>query len=795
MNKCMRFILVILTVFLFSACGTKPVAEETGGSDSIGTLSLEKPESTLRSQGFSISVNQTGTPATGSSEVKIAPNPVSDPELDYISEIYVIENFPLTFQGTMEIRVPLPKEVLANLANSPDDYYIEALIGSIDTTTGQAIGSTAIPIPVTVEPGKKEAVVNIDATTLETGLGFIRSISHQEDGEYKLDGFTIQVRASYGHVVYAESEHFILKYSDYKDSSLGVVILAEFEKIYNAVKGLGLDLGDYANGSKLRIYLEYMKDADGEFGCTFMNCPYISISSSDFPSKDVVTDISQEKVAAFAHEFFHLIQYIDHKWSGPEFNWLDEATASWFESYYMKERFGIEGYFSEISDANSDFFTRSQFSPPSDYARATGYGAASLISFLTNNKGYGPGFVTRCFVKGESDQAVFLDSLDAAGASVAIDWREYLETMLTNPGSLRPNPSKLDTVLSQPFATIFTTNQADQLEVKIEGSREANLTTTTGLFLPDGTAQPPLSFSMNWSLGEVQAQSLLVNFSDKAPFNNIGILSLDVSTDEWSGVMVLGIPPGQESLTSGTILAGASNFLTSSNLGGASNMKISGFGDTDKAKFNKILLLAFNANGTSAGTDMATISISATFEPLTAQELHSNSMDVENLIDPRVCDGMPEGESCCTAPPNPCPTEGGGGGGGEGGGDSNCPPCNKIPDWCYSCKPGNGITQFLYPFDSTMELTINLDGEGNLTSIDDLYGPIHFFARDLEPVIENDGKGNFKATFRGLTNRTSDEAAYLVFEGMVTPEGAKGNWVMGYDGVGPISRADWTAIP
>ncbi len=172
-------------------------------------------------------------------------------------------------------------------------------------------------------------------------------------------------------------------------------------------------------------------------------------------------------------------------------------------------------------------------------------------------------------------------------------------------------------------------------------------------------------------------------------------------------------------------------------------------------------------------------------------------MEINQLIDRSACDQNPEGAFCCTGAIDPCYVPSGSditGGMGEGNTLDECPPCRQIPDWCWSCK--SDVNDFLYEFNpDEVVMTIHFDENGNLSGITDLYGPHMLFAGNLTPEIQfNPIDGSFTITYRGLHyNQPPQQKAYLIYKGVINGDTAQGSWTLGYDGVGEIASANWTA--
>ncbi len=716
-------------------------------------------------------------------------------EYDYLSDRYLLYNFPFDWQGTAEIRIKLPQQVLDQLEENPQDYQINAFCSIL---YDQLSNSEGLSIPVTIDTKKKEAVLSLENLNPDELSQFQRLSAIEQEGTYSMDGFTVQIRSQWGHYQYAESDHFTLRFTDSKDSSVGVLVLAEFEKVYNEIKALGINLGAYDNGKKLPVYLEFLEDMDGTFGCNFITCPYISLNSVAFPNKNVLTEIPQESIASIAHETFHLVHFVDHRSYGPDWDWLDEATAPWFERYYLQKIYGVQDYISPNAIVNTRFFQYSQYSPPSGEARGTGYGASVFITKLVDK--YGTGIIKDLYTEKSADQVGLQESLDNAGASITIEWREFLETFITSPEIFYPADNKVEDVLSTVGATINARTTDDGTEISFENLPSApfEFSTNPGMLDQDGNTTQPLTATLKRTMYEVQAKNFLIMFSNKEPFFGSGRLTISFEGGEFSGLMAFGIPVGTTEVVGSEVLAGASTFLSADNLGGGSELVINGFGTDEKARFDRLLLVPFSSKGTSSGSSTTPVTIYLTFETIPPpSEMVSTSMEINQLLDQSACDQNPVGAYCCTGAIDPCYVpnlNGETGGMGEGNDSAECPPCRQIPDWCWSCN--SDALEFLYPFDpQAVALTIHFDESGNLSGITDIYGPQTIYASNVTPEIQfNPADGSFTVTYRGLQyNQPPQQNAYLVYKGVINGNTAQGTWTLGYDGIGEIAVANWTA--
>ncbi|HCS39622.1 MAG TPA: hypothetical protein DIW44_08560 [Anaerolineaceae bacterium] len=792
----LRLVVVLLLVgSLINSCSPKPPTNE---NNNAGTFSLDRKEVTFKSGDFKLDLTLAEAQAGRTVELKLEPAQIeaaASEGYDYISERYVLSNFPSDWQGTAEIRIKLPQQVLDQLEEKPQEYQVNAFITIL---YDQLPNSGGVSIPVTIDKNKKEAVISFESLASSELALFQRLSSLKQEGSYSNEGFTIQIRSQWGQYQFAESDHFTLRFTDAKDVSVGILVLSEFEKVFNEIKALGLSLGQYENGKKLPVYLEYLEDMDGTFGCNILTCPYISLNSVPFANKHVLTEIPLESIASIAHETFHLIHFIDHRSYGPDWDWLDEATAPWFERYYLQKNYGIQDYISQNAITNTGFFLYSQYSPPSGEARGTGYGASVFIAKLVDE--YGTGIIKDLYTAKTADQISFQESLEAADASITIEWREFLETFITAPDTFYPGENKVDEILSKVGATINASTVEGGTELTFENLPSApfEFTTEPGLLDMDGNTIKPLTVTMKRTMYEVQAKNFLIMFSNQNPFFGSGRLTISFEGGEFSGLMVYGIPIGATEVVGSEILAGSSTFLSTDNLGGGSELVINGFGTDEKARFDRLLLVPFSSLGTSSGSTTTPITIYLSFETVPPPtEMISTSMEINQLLDPSACDQNPVGAVCCSGAIDPCyvpSTNGETGGMGDGDVSHDCPPCRQVPEWCWSCK--SEALEFLYKFDpQQVVMTINFDENGNLSGITDYYGPQSLYAQNATPQIQfNPTDGSFTVTYRGLQyNQPPQQNAYLIYKGVINGDTAQGTWTLGYDGIGEIASANWTA--
>jgi len=794
--------LLLLTLLgLMMACSLPFPAGPSGEADH-GSFTLSGSETDFEYDRIKIAIrrNEPGEDIQLRFKTLPDPSPSSSEEEDaYASDIYILENFPQDFQGTVEFRFSLPQEVVDENTNHPDEYTLYALVGSTPYPDQLSMMDAAVPLDVDIDQESGEAIL-----VLEGGGGepsFYRSSGLSQDGTYVQDGVTVQIRSSWGQIVYAETDHFILKTYDYRDNSTSTVLLAELEKVFHTIQDMGIGMGKFASDDKIKVYLKPMKGKDGAMGASLFTDPYITINSLSLELNDdgSLSELSNNVRATIAHETFHIAQYLDHGSYDEEFLWLDEATASWFEIYYLETHYGVSGHLSDISGANSDFFLFSQYNAPEEERGEVGYGAAIYYDYLFEQ--YGLELIRGLFVEGTSAEEVMYSVLNEFNSVMTYHWTLFLEKLAQRPAELTPEAGKIEAVLSQNVVLIAEEEAEEENEenTKLTANTNAdlNLATTEGRINPDGQTIKPLEFSFSVPLKELQAYPMLIRSNRKSPPQNPGQLVIEVDAPDFAGVMVFATIT--DSIGIGTqMLAGEQDYLTAGDFAGPSTLTINGFGSEEDPTYRQVLLLPFNADTKASGEDAELITITVTFAPSAPPyQMVSDSMSVTRHIPEDVCNKMPPGADSCVDDP-PCSKNGGSSSGGVITDDMTA--CLEIPDWCYDCDPNYPATQLNYGYDGEIKMTLEMNGAGEIVSVRDSYGPWMYYASgDVpnEPEIEHNlSTGAFKITFPGLFLDHLDRVnpkGYLIYEGVIEGDQAKGTWELGYEGAGTFFSAEWTA--
>jgi hypothetical protein len=790
------FNLWMILLFLLTSCSIIQPKTQNGENKSVGSLDLTKTESSFSSREISVNIKQSGQPADATVQVEKSANTITNDIYDYYSDFYVFNDFPDQFQGSMEVRIPLAPEVLDKLKSSPDDYQVEACVGMLDEYDAVPENATFISTKVIIDEPKKQAVVNLQTDPSIDNLGFSRSRQGMHDSVTTQHGFVVQLRGSFTHTKTATSNHFTLDYKDWIDDTVPPLLLDELEMAFQSINNLGIPMGRFDSGKKIPVYLELLNGKDGGTNCSMIwGCPNISINQLLFQLRTPYSSIDQNISATLAHELLHVAHFEDHYRNSKKFDWLDEASAVWFETYYMKERFQVD-YYSDLISANADFLTYSQYNPPTDKSRQVGYGASTFLRFMTDR--YGNELVKSFYVAGKSGPAVLNDALDQSGTDIENEWRDFLDKIVMEPESYFPDPAKVDEIMTRQNVLIKASSNGNGFDLEGQATKSLNLNSTAGSIDANGAMVSPLMMHLEMNMNEIQTNPFVIKFASGNATDLKGTLEISVNSSEWAGVMVFGVEPGAPVVTGGARLGGAMDYLSSDGFAGGPYMEVKNFGSKD-SKYASLLLIPFNAHGTDAGDSQGQVTIDLVFSPSggSPMTLYSNHMDqLEQFIDNSQCH-----LSNCVNTTNPCPVESACGDGGCGmgeGNDEDYPPCEPSPDWCYSCMPNNGIMEFLYPFSAdNYQLELSFDADGNLTGLVDYYGPVGMFAyQNNTPIIENDGSGNFKATFNNLEyNSGPNPNASLVYQGFFDGEQAVGTWTLEYQGVGTISTAGWTATP
>jgi len=793
-----KFPLLLLTLLgLMMACSL-PFPAGPSGEAGHGSFTLSGSETDFEYDGIKIAIRRDEPGEDIPLRFKTLPDPdppSNEEEGTYTSEIYILEDFPQDFQGTLEIRFPLPQEVLDLKAANPDEYRIQALVGSVADPEQQPKMDIALPFDVDIDQNQGEAILILEADPDRPN--FSRRSSLSQDGTYVHDGVIVQISSGWGSTVYAETDHFIFKTNSFRDNSISLHLLAEAEKAFQMIEDMGIDMGKFADDDKFEVFLVPLEEEDGSFDTSWYKWdPYLAINSQKLQRNDdgSISELSNDMRATIAHETFHIAHYVDHKRYNDEFEWLDEATASWFEIYYMEKQYGITDHLSEISKANANFFHYSQYNASQDNKSNIGYGAGIFIDYLVDQ--YGPDLVKDLFVKGNSVEDLMDSALYDQDTGITYEWTLFLEKLVLLPEELTPAPGEIESKLRKDAILIGeeATEQGSKLTART--NMDSDLSVIDGINDPTGESIQPMKFSFSVTLNELQAYPVVIRNDTKFLPQNPGQLVIEVDAPDYAGVMVF----GSNAKTIGTntqLLAGERNYLTAGDLAGPPTMTISGFGYEGNPRYNRILLLAFNADAPLSGEDPELITITVTYAPSSPYQMVSDSMTVTRHIPEDMCQKMPPGADSCVDDP-PCSKNGGSSSGGVITDDMTA--CLDIPDWCYECDPDYPANQLNYGYDEEIKMTLEMNGAGEIVGMRDWYGPWMYYASgDVpnEPEIEhNTSTGAFRITFPGLFLLDLDRInpnGYLIYEGIIEGDQAKGTWELGYEGAGTFVSAEWTA--
>lgn len=794
-----KFPLLLLTLLgLMMACSL-PFPAGPSGEDDPGSFTLSGSEADFEYDGIKIAIRRDEPGGDIPLRFKTLPDsgpPSSEEEGTYASEIYILEDVPQDFQGTLEFRFPLPQEILDLKAANPDEYWIQALVVSIADGVQRPKMDSALPFDVDIDQDQGEAILILEADPNRPS--FSRRSGVSQDGTYVHDSVIVQISSGWGSTVYAETDHFIFKTYSFRDNSISLHLLAEAEKAFQMIEDMGIDMGKFADDDKFEVFLVPLEEEDGSFDRSWYKWdPYLSINSKKLQRNDdgSISELSNDMRATIAHETFHIAHYVDHKRYNDEFEWLDEATASWFEIYYMEKHYGITDHLSAISKANANFFYYSQYSAPQDKKSDVGYGAGIFIDYLVDQ--YGPDLIKDLFVKGTDVEEIMDSALYDLDTGMTYQWTRFLEALFQDPEEITPAIDKLEEILGRKFIAIKETTIDGGTKLEAQSSaKNIQFKDTPGMNDQDGESIQPLKFTFTMKLKELQAYPLMIISNRISPPRNPAKLMIEVDAPEYAGVMVFASNSG--SIINGAeMLAGERDYLTSGDLAGPSSIEVNGFGYEGNQRYNRILLLPFNADAPLSGEDSELITVTVTYTPSPPYQMVSDSMTVTRHIPEDVCHKMPPGADSCVDDP-PCSKNGGSSSGGVITDDMTA--CLDIPDWCYECDPDYPANQLNYGYDGEIKMTLEMNGAGEVVGVRDWYGPWMYYASgDVpnKPEIEHDlSTGTFRITFPGLFLYHLDRVnpnGYLIYEGIIEGDQAKGTWELGYEGAGTFFSGDWTA--
>jgi hypothetical protein len=721
--------------------------------------------------------------------------------------IYSLSGIPTSFDGSLDISIPLSEEILAIVKGNPeelDKVWLKVGVSAYEFSTNE-IYTDFLPV--------EDAILDLEAGTLSATISFgnlpvayqkvpnrgklacpIQIPTRQDflyeqmdvraTGYYNPDGYT-----------YTANEHFRIIHQRWYSEKDIQNLLGYLDNAYNKAKTLGFDLSHlksidvYIEQLDYRKYFGFGEDVqkDGGFDYSLWRGFYLT-----FNTRLVSFDSSDPKLKASAgHEFFHYVQVSSYSqfdgYSPEAFALFDEATATWFEQYVLED----PNWVPSVADTNKNFTLKSLFhaQPAADQ----GYGASWLVEYLANT--YGLEFIRDTYFSGG------LDSKSAWGSTIRsrmqhsfpYEYIHFLPEYLITPEKFS---DKLDVQNLQSHR--FTpqhdpeTGQLSIVEQVPHGGSGWSVDTTSTNLTVEGIVEPAV-IQMNTSLEDLTGRLVGIRFARNKITPEVqskGVLSIDVVAGDDAGVMVYAVPQGG-SLANAVPLAGPDNFLSNNN----PTLNVSFSAQGGLGNYQEVALIAFYArNGEEPSSTGISIHIEYSLQMQRAMTLSGSGIATDHNYPHTICNVMPEGASCCIDESPTCPVSGGGGGGDADG----CPACLETPTWCESCDPNFGAALFLHEWrpengSEPFVLEISLDDNGQVTGINDFNGPINKFTFGVTPTFSQGGTG-FQMEWRGLIDNNNN-GGYLIYNGMITAEGGSGTWTLGHAGPGVTVTGTWEVGP
>jgi hypothetical protein len=733
-NKSFTLLGIFVAVLLvLSGCNFPGLSDKPGGSPAKKTTyTLEPAGGQVQAGDLALQFGQSSLPEPASIQIEQSASPA--PEEDGVvaqSDTYHVTGLPPEFNGVVDVTVSIPAEILQAMDPSDPDRA-----GKISLLLGEPAYSPSGGGVTTAFAPLLDAQVDLEAKQIRARLDFSAPVAAGQGPASTGRNRPASVQQSgplFDQWVKSPKDMYYMV--RYYSNGLGETTIDKYQisfvtrrddvgPLVDALKTVSQKLSQLGfDPQPITIYVEvpsWIHDYDGLFSWSLTRGYYVAIHPRLLQGGD-----EKLLLTTVGHELLHYAQLLTYKDLDidPEtYTSMDEATATWFESYLLSD----PTFFDQLANNYSLYALYNPwFGGTHEEMQHAGYGASWYVTYLVNQ--YGDNFVRQAYNNGNPSGgkvAWALGLSDAYGIDNDLTFRQFLQAYFYNPDQVSPG-LKTGEDYGEPTERILalqdTGGQLDfvPFQNKISTDAGTNFSTTKGKIQGDQAfyvIDPNPAFHIDRTLSSWNAYYVSLRVNKALIPQDKGQLQVSVSSSKpGSGVMVFAVARGDASRAH-QALFGPENYLSSdTNSGTIIDNLSAGEGEGIYSEMDFIL---FNSGDEPSNVSLD-VTFGLSFKPVFSSITCEGYFKTEVSYPPSEeaqCNYMPPGYSGCSDSVNPCNSSEGGGGGG-GGGDV---ACLRMPDYCYQCMPDFGAT-FFYglstPGSSYMDnvvFDLQMDPDGNI---------------------------------------------------------------------------------
>ena len=627
-------------------------------------------------------------------------------DVAYLSPVFRLSGSLEAISGEILISFEIPEQALGDTSLAGDKlretFYVEVLEEYV-LESGPQEAFPGYRVPVTVDLDSNSVTARLDL-----GQAYAMGLASKLSAPAGLPGLTsgpssIALRMgrtwTFQPTLLSVEGNFQAVY----DSSLNVdlidqlLVLLEEDKLL--IENLGLSFAA-RTAYPITVQVKDIGNKDGNFsGSYFVNNRELNIHSKFFQSG--AADAQMIKATA-GHELLHLVQSLyypqDYSYGAnfTKFEWLDEASATWFESVVL----GDGSWTPDVAVTNSDFFL-TPLNFPADPAEH-GYGASWYLRYLTQHAGLGLGFIPEVYQMayqsgGSNSPGTALENALMARETTSADlWPEFLGTYLLEPDQLGSELQTTRYLKQLMISGVYEEDTGVPVQTFESSFYSAD---EIGSYNPSFIAGYPEQensypqVTLSASLGQLSGKAIMLSVNSDEDTKGIikkpGLLKIDGFSDGiFSGVSVYGIPAG-EGLSAAEPLAAPGGL--EGPLGLNRNLvEVKGFGPD--GIYDRVVLIFFNADPTVGELAQKSLSLTITFQPLEQCTFYTGEMFIEqaSFTDP----------PCAAYQHCPDPNVDYGTGMGEGDPVEGQKDCSQAPSYCFEDGQITRLVEYMQLGDS-----------------------------------------------------------------------------------------------
>ncbi|NOX64855.1 MAG: hypothetical protein GXO85_03425 [Chlorobi bacterium] len=416
----LNLLLLLLLGFLFQSCSNDNSPTEPGAPATLAETTIGSGGGTLKTDNLELNVPL----GSFAADTKISLSLVQeDTGFDNsLSKEYKLEGIPQTFTKPLTIKMKYSGDLT-------DSSYIA--IG--ENTFVKSLNAENVSYRLISARDSSGYLIATIPPASDAGL-FKESSNTSLNG----DDLAFNALAIAGYVSYTSPKgHFKISFPSSVITQ--VYNLSDYlEAAYAKFQSIGFS---YSRRTKWPVEVTVKRLGSSVYGYSMNSMWGDNYGYMEF-NFDKMGNAGDMKVTA-GHEFFHLVQslydsrnrFSKAKFKAPQL-WLDEASSVWSEDFFSI----TSGYVSPIFADNAFEVLNGAKTGDGDDAQSYGYGMASLIKYLTKEKG--DNALVEVYDKIYAGKEAFSAISAALPVTLSFSWNSYLKKLfsfgLYNGDSFRP---------------------------------------------------------------------------------------------------------------------------------------------------------------------------------------------------------------------------------------------------------------------------------------------------------------------------------------------------------------------